>query len=105
MWSESDAEQKIHLTNIPSICMKKEYGGMDIPNIQDLNICLIGSWIKRYTLGDVILCKKVIDAKYNTRSPNVLCCHDPHPSQYWKQVMWARKAVNSFGICTARKIR
>jgi hypothetical protein len=28
--------------------MKKEYGGLGIPNLQDLNICLVGSWVKRY---------------------------------------------------------
>jgi hypothetical protein len=26
-----------------TICMKKEYGGPGIPNMQDLNLCLIGS--------------------------------------------------------------
>jgi hypothetical protein len=31
--------------------MKKEFAGMGIPNLQDLNLCLIGSWIKRYIQG------------------------------------------------------
>jgi hypothetical protein len=31
--------------------MKKEFGGTGILNLQDLNLCLIGSWIKRYIQG------------------------------------------------------
>jgi hypothetical protein len=55
--------------------MKKDYGGLGIPNLQDLNICLVGSaWIKRYIHGEGSLWKKVVDAKYNTRNPNILCC-------------------------------
>jgi hypothetical protein len=28
--------------------MKKEYGGLGVPNVRDLNLVLLGSWIKRY---------------------------------------------------------
>jgi hypothetical protein len=52
MWNDVDGNKKIHLANWPSICMKKEYGGLGIPNLQDLNICLVGSWIKRYIQGE-----------------------------------------------------
>lgn len=31
---------KIHLDNWPSLCMKKEFGGVGVP---DLNVCLLGS--------------------------------------------------------------
>jgi hypothetical protein len=73
--------------------MKKEFGGMGIPNLQDLNLCLIGSWIKRYIQGEGALWKKVIYAKYNTRNPNILSCRDVHPSIFWTGVMWASRAV------------
>jgi hypothetical protein len=43
MWNDEEGHNKIHLANWPSICMKKEYGGLGIPNLQDLNLCLIGS--------------------------------------------------------------
>jgi hypothetical protein len=26
----------------------KEFGGLGIPNLRDLNVCLLASWIKRY---------------------------------------------------------
>jgi hypothetical protein len=52
MWNDEEAHKKIHLANCPSICMKQEYGGLGISNLQDLNICLIGSWIRRYINGE-----------------------------------------------------
>jgi hypothetical protein len=73
--------------------MKKEFAEMGIPNLQDLNLCLIGSWIKRYIQGEGALWTKVIDAKYNTRNPNILSCQDVHTSIFWKGVMWASMAI------------
>jgi hypothetical protein len=35
----------------------------------------------------------VVDAKYNTKNPNILCCHDTNPSIFLKGVMWAAEAV------------
>jgi hypothetical protein len=32
--------------------MKKEFGGLRFPNIRELNLCLLGSWIRRYSLDD-----------------------------------------------------
>jgi hypothetical protein len=74
MWNDEGGNHKIHLANWPLVCMKKEFGGMGIPNLQDLNLCLIGSWVKRYIRGEGALWKRVIDAKYNTRNPNILAC-------------------------------
>jgi hypothetical protein len=43
LWNDEEGNHKIHLANWPSVCFKKEFGGMGIPNLQDLNLCLIGS--------------------------------------------------------------
>jgi hypothetical protein len=32
--------------------MKKEFGGLGIPNIRELNLCLLDSWLRRYSLDD-----------------------------------------------------
>ena len=93
MWNDEEVNHKIQLANWPSICMKKDFGGMGIPNLQDLNLCLIGSWIKRYIQGEGSLWKRVIDSKYNTKNPIILSCHEAHPSTFWKEVLWAAKAV------------
>jgi hypothetical protein len=74
MWDDVDGNRKIHLANWPSKCMKKDYGGLGIPNLQDLNICLVGSWINRYIQGEGNMWKKIVDANYNTKNPNILCC-------------------------------
>ena len=93
LWSDTDGAHKIHLVNWPSICMKKRVWGYGVPNLQDMNLCLIGSWVKRYIAGEGSLWRRIVDNKYNTKSPNILCCRDPHPSQFWKGVMWALQAV------------
>jgi hypothetical protein len=43
---------KIHLVNWESVAMLKEYGGLGIPNMRDLNIFLLASWIKRYNVDN-----------------------------------------------------
>ena len=62
--------------------MKKGFGGLGIPNLQDLNLSLIGSWSRRYIQGEGALWGEVIDTTYNTRNPNMLCCHDVQPSTF-----------------------
>jgi hypothetical protein len=93
MWNDEEGNHKIHLANWPSICMKNYFGGLGIPNLQDSNICLIGSWIKRYIQSEGALWRKVLDAKYNTKNLNILSCLDLQPSTFWKGVLWASKAV------------
>jgi hypothetical protein len=68
MWNDEEGNHKIHLANWPSICMKKDFGELGIPNLQDLNICLIGSWMKRYIQSEGALWRRVLDAKYNTKT-------------------------------------
>jgi hypothetical protein len=33
LWKDEEGNHKIHLANWPSVCMKKELGGMGIPNL------------------------------------------------------------------------
>ena len=73
--------------------MPKEYGGLGVPNLRDLNMCLLGSWLKRYNHADSKLWKDLVDFKYNTSKPNILCCKDAGASQFFKGFMWAAKAA------------
>jgi hypothetical protein len=50
LWNDNADSHKIHLVNWDSISMLKDYGGLGIPNLRDLNISLLASWIKRYNL-------------------------------------------------------
>jgi hypothetical protein len=65
----------------------KEFGGLGVPDLRDLNISLLGSWIRRYQNGDR-LWREVIDSKYNTKNPNVFCCPIYNASSFWNGVMW-----------------
>jgi hypothetical protein len=44
LWNDKTDRHRWHLANLESITMCKEYGVVGIPNLRDLNICLLGSW-------------------------------------------------------------
>jgi hypothetical protein len=73
--------------------MKKEYGGLGIPNIRELNLCLLASWIRRYSLDDNKLWKQIIDFKYDTEIHNVFNCREIDVSPFWKGVLWVARAA------------
>lgn len=50
LWNHSSQQKSFHLANWPSMCTRKEYGGLGIPDIRQLNMCLLGSWIRRYNI-------------------------------------------------------
>lgn len=52
LWNDNAGGHKIHLVNWESVAMLKEYGGLGIPNMRDLNIFLLASWIKRYNVDN-----------------------------------------------------
>jgi len=72
--------------------MVKYYGGLGIPNLRDLNICLLASWIKRYNIDKNKLWKQVIDSKYNTNRPNIFYSRTNGTSQFFRGIMWAASA-------------
>lgn len=88
--------------------MKKEYGGLGIPNIRDLNLCLLGSWVKRYAQDEGKIWKTIVDNKYIRNAPNIFACRPQASSNFWQGVMWAAKALK-FGyrwvVGNGRKIR
>jgi hypothetical protein len=47
-WNDQESSHKYHLSNIQSLTQKKEHGGVGIPNLKDLNLCLLVSWVQRY---------------------------------------------------------
>lgn len=73
--------------------MKKNFGGLGIPNLRDLNVTLLASWIHRYNLDTNRLWKKVIDYKYVESDPNIFACVDKDGSNFWKGIMWASRAA------------
>jgi hypothetical protein len=94
LWSDSEGNHKYHLANWESVSMLKEFGGLGIPSLRDLNTCLLASWIKRYQADDGKLWKDLIDFKYNTSKPNIFFARDTNSSQFFKGFVWAAKAAS-----------
>ena len=73
--------------------MCKKFGGLGIPNLRELNMCLLGSWLKRYQEGGEKTWKLLLDFKYNTSDPNILCSSSRGVSNFFKGIMWAAKVA------------
>jgi hypothetical protein len=88
--------------------MAKEFGGLGVPNIRDLNVSLLGSWLKRYQGDSGKLWRDILDFKYNTAQPNIFYSSTTNSSSFFKGVMWAAKATKlgfKWRIGDGRKIR
>jgi hypothetical protein len=72
LWNDNENKHRWNLTNWENISMRKKYKEIGIPNLRDLNICLLGSWLSRYQNDEGKLWKKVIDDKYNTSKAKYL---------------------------------
>jgi hypothetical protein len=89
LWNNTSECHRYHLAVWQHVNMKKEFGGLGVPNLRELNLCLLGSWIKRYSIDYGKFWKMLIDAKYNTCSPNIFTCKEVGSSIFWKGVIWA----------------
>jgi hypothetical protein len=56
-----EGHKKLHFANWQLISMKKEFGGLGIPNLKYLNLCLLGSWVKRFMVDENNLWRRVVD--------------------------------------------
>ena len=93
LWSDFEGNRKLHLANWHLVCMRKEYGGMCIPNIKDVNLCLLGNWVKRYIHDEGKIWIQIVDSKYIRRSPNIFASNPQNTSKFWQGVMWAARAL------------
>lgn len=74
--------------------MCKKHGGLGVPNIKDLNICLLRSGVKRYQHDGGKLWKQIIDFKYDTNNPNIFYCNENGASQFFKGFMQQRWGID-----------
>jgi hypothetical protein len=93
LWNNYEDHHKYDLTNWGLVTQKKEYGGLGIPGLSEMNMCLLATWIKRYNLNANKLCKHNVDIKYNIHNPNIFYCNYIGASPLWKGVLWAAKAI------------
>lgn len=66
LWNDTVENHKYHLANWELVSMCKDFGGLGIPNLRDLNISLLASWLRRYKSDKNKLWKELIDFKYDT---------------------------------------
>jgi hypothetical protein len=67
---------------------------LGIPDLRNLNLSLLSSWIFRYNLHNHAIWAKILDHKYRTHNPNICCCTDNQASPFWKGVVWALQAAH-----------
>jgi hypothetical protein len=91
-WDSYEGHKKMHLANWHLICMKKKHGGLGVPDIKDLNLCLLGSWVKRYILDENKIWTKVVHNKYCGRR-NIFWSDRNHASPFWKGIIYAAQAL------------
>jgi hypothetical protein len=82
LWNDEAEAHRYHLASWRMVTMKKKFGGLGVPNLRDLNLCLLASWISRYSRDDGKIWKALIDFKYNTSNPNILSCREVGASNF-----------------------
>jgi len=93
LWNDSVDSHKYHLANWELVSMKKEFGGLGLPNPRDLNICLLASWLRRYQVDKEKLWKELIDFKYDTTNPNIFQTNTIGASSFFKGFMRAAQTA------------
>jgi hypothetical protein len=93
LWNNSEECHMYHLANWQHVAMEKDFGGLGVPNLRDLNICLLGSWVRRYAQDKDKLWRELIDFKYDTNNRNLFFCNANGVSNFWKGVLWAAHVV------------
>jgi hypothetical protein len=97
MWNDYEGHSKIHLANWHLVSMKKEYMGLGVPNLRDLNMALLGSWVKRFLKDEGKLWHSIIQQKYVRHGTNIFCLPHSQPFNFWNGVLWAAKSLK-FGF-------
>jgi hypothetical protein len=93
LWNNTADCHRYHLASWQHVTMLKDYGGLGIPNIRELNLCLLGSWLKRYSGDGGKMWKSLVDFKYNSHSPNIFTYSEARVSNFWKGVLWAARVA------------
>jgi mannosylglycoprotein endo-beta-mannosidase len=108
LWNDSEDNHKIHLANWELVSMCKDYGGLGIPNLRDLNISLLASWLRRYNNDKDKLWKELLDFKYETEKPNIFLSKTDGSSSFFKGFIWAAHAAKlgyRWNVGNGKKVR
>jgi hypothetical protein len=68
---------------IYSLCaLSRIRGGLRVPDLRNLNLCLLASWIQRHQDTERKLWRDIIDTKYNHDDPNIFCANNRGASPF-----------------------
>jgi hypothetical protein len=93
LWNNNEDHHKYHLAHWELVAQHKELGGLGIPDLRNLNLSLLSSWIFRYGLNENAIWHKITDYKYRIDRPNICCSLGSQVSPFWKGVAWAVQAA------------
>jgi hypothetical protein len=48
LWNDDNECHRYHLASWQDVNIEKEFGGLGVPNLRELNLCLLGSWVRMY---------------------------------------------------------
>jgi hypothetical protein len=60
LWNDFERHRKLHLANWKLICKRMKFRGLGIPDLANVNPCLLSSWIKRYSMDEVKLWRTMV---------------------------------------------
>jgi hypothetical protein len=60
--------------------------------VKDLNLCLLGAWVRRYVSDENKIWRKVVHVKY-CRRRNIFWSDGSHASPFWKGIIYAAQAL------------
>lgn len=63
---------KYHLANWWPVSQKKEFGGLGIPNLRELNLSILASWVKIFFQSSDKDWVVLLNHKYKTNKPDLL---------------------------------
>ena len=84
LWDDYEGHGKIHLVNWKLMNMCKEDGGLGIPDLKFFNLSLLGSWVKRYIVGDGKMWQEIIRQKYVRDATNIFSLPQSQMSPFWR---------------------
>jgi hypothetical protein len=92
LWDDYEGHRKLHLANWHLVCIKKGYGGLGVPDLRGLNLCLLGFWVKRYIRDEGKIWRDIIEKNY-CRDNNIFYSDKTHISPFWKGIILAAQAL------------
>jgi hypothetical protein len=82
LWNSDSDNHRYHLASSKHVSMNQEFEGLGVPDLRELNLCLLGSWIRRHSQDNEKIWKMLVDFKYNNKNLNIFTCRENGVSNF-----------------------